>query len=207
MSAGFGVSAWATQPGASVRLASAQASGVDVCTLQMRSRGASRSSARSRVSSQAAPSNARSTNIWSSASLQRNRPRWRGVGRRMRPAVSIPGRPDLDRVGVPAIQVAPCEHMGQLVAHRLGTDPAQLTLQQRVDQRLGGRIAKHQPVEHDVGVDDRSWHPLFCFIHRPIVWQRSRVLAGSKQPAYNQWLFATETACWHRSATAQRRLH
>ena len=122
-------------------------------------RRASFSTARSRLSSAAAPNcSERSMNFWSVASVQR-----RAGGR------SVLGRLDRDRPALPAfadpVRVAGArrgdaarQDMLELGAHRCARDPAHRACRDRVGEPAVAGVGEQQPVEHDVGVehDDRQ---------------------------------------------------
>ena len=138
---------------------------------------ARRSTARSRlISADARIPIARSTNIWSSPSVQRSDAAGAvGASRTLELHRSKLATTASSRMAGARSDAAE-EHALELGAHRRAGDPAHASGDHGVGHRDDPRICEQEPVEHDVGVDDdQRWHRL---VHGGMRRQR----AGSGPP-------------------------
>ena len=121
---------------------------------------------------------AASMKIWSSRSLQRSRGAGAAIGSAMQGRVASKNVSATLGSMTPACKRRMAQHVLQLGAHRRRCQPAQPARQHRLQQRPCGGVAKHQPVQHDLGVEHE---PRRAACRRPLagkVLDAGRLLRG-----------------------------
>ncbi len=107
-----------------------------------------------------------------------------GRGGRRDHRMAIPDPIDRREVGRPIRADTAAKHGVPFVAQIAGGQPPYGAVLDRFAQELARRIAKDQPVEHDIGIEDQAGR--FWSGHEV---SNQLLLAGAGQPEYNRGLF------------------
>ena len=95
-----------------------------------------------------------------------------------RRAMAFPGEPQPRQIGLPALEGAAGQHIGQFIPHRRVDDPSHVAQDDGLGDGLARWVVEDQPVEHRVGVEHQIWDHYHVLSSRLPDFAQANILEG-----------------------------